>query len=67
MLSLWTYYGYPVCEYEGRNVDEMRYEAGMEMGRNDDQEVDFVSAVPDSGIGMALGYAEGKGVPYRRG
>lgn len=64
---LWTYYGYPVCEYEGRNVDEMRYEAGMEMGRNDDQEVDFVSAVPDSGIGMALGYAEGKGVPYRRG
>jgi amidophosphoribosyltransferase len=64
---LWTYYGYPVCEYENRNVDEMRYEAGMEMGRNDDQEVDFVSAVPDSGIGMALGYAEGKGVPYRRG
>ncbi|MEZ3464990.1 amidophosphoribosyltransferase [Muribaculum intestinale] len=64
---LWTYYGYPVCEYEGRNVDEMRYETGMEMGRNDDQEVDFVSAVPDSGIGMALGYAEGKGVPYRRG
>ena len=64
---LWTYYGYPVCEYEGRNVDEMRYEAGMEMGRKDEQEVDFVSAVPDSGIGMALGYAEGKGVPYRRG
>jgi amidophosphoribosyltransferase len=64
---LWTYYGYPVCEYENRNVDEMRYEAGMEMGRNDDQEVDFVSAVPDSGIGMALGYAEGKGVPYHRG
>ena len=53
-----------VCAF---NVDEMRYEAGMEMGRNDDQEVDFVSAVPDSGIGMALGYAEGKGVPYRRG
>lgn len=64
---LWTYYGYPVCEYEGRNVDEMRYEAGMEMGERDPQEVDFVSAVPDSGIGMALGYAEGKGVPYRRG
>ena len=64
---LWTYYGYPVCEYEGKNVDEMRYETGMEMGRIDDQEVDFVSAVPDSGIGMALCYAEGKGVPYRRG
>lgn len=64
---LWTYYGYPVCEYEGKNVDHMRYDSGLEMGRNDDTEVDFVSAVPDSGIGMALGYSQGKGVPYQRG
>ena len=64
---LWTYYGYPVCEYENRNVDLMRYDSGLEMGKNDDTEVDFVSAVPDSGIGMALGYAEGKNVPYKRG
>ncbi len=64
---LWTYYGYPVCEYEGKNVDTMRYDAGLEMGRKDDTEVDFVSAVPDSGIGMALGYSQGKGVPYQRG
>ena len=26
---LWTYYGYPPCEYEGRNVDEMRYDNGF--------------------------------------
>ncbi len=64
---LWTYYGYPVCEYENRNVDLMRYDSGLEMGLDDDTEVDFVSAIPDSGIGMALGYAEGKGVPYKRG
>ena len=64
---LWTYYGYPVCEYEGKNVDTMRYDAGLEMGKKDDTEVDFVSAVPDSGIGMALGYSQGKGVPYQRG
>lgn len=64
---LWTYYGYPVCEYENRNVDLMRYDSGLEMGKDDDTEVDFVSAVPDSGIGMALGYAEGKKVPYKRG
>lgn len=64
---LWTYYGYPVCEYENRNVDFMRYDSGLEMGKADDTEVDFVSAVPDSGIGMALGYAEGKNVPYKRG
>lgn len=65
---LWTYYGYPVCEYEGRNVDEMRYKAGKEMGKSDTQhDIDFVSAIPDSGIGMALGYADGKKVPYKRG
>jgi amidophosphoribosyltransferase len=37
------------------------------MGENDDVEADFVSAIPDSGIGMALGYAAGKGIPYKRG
>ena len=64
---LWTYYGYPACEYEGRNVEAMRYDSGVEMGKNDEVEVDFISAIPDSGIGMALGYAQGKGVPYQRG
>ncbi len=64
---LWTYYGYPVCEYEGRNVDEMRFHCGATVGEQDPTEVDFVSAIPDSGIGMALGYAEGKKVPYKRG
>ncbi len=64
---LWTYYGYPVCEYEGRNVDEMRYKCGKDMAATDDTTVDFVSAIPDSGIGMALGYAQGLGKPYRRG
>lgn len=64
---LWTYYGYPPCEYEGRNVDVMRNTLGRIMGKRDDVEVDFVSPVPDSGIGMALGYAEGKSVPYHRG
>lgn len=63
---LWTYYGYPVCEYEGRNVDEMRYASGCAMGEEDATDADFVSAIPDSGIGMALGYAEGKKVPYKR-
>ncbi|MCM1518296.1 MAG: amidophosphoribosyltransferase [Pseudoflavonifractor sp.] len=64
---LWTYYGYPACEYEGRNVDCMRYDSGLEMGKTDDTPVDMVSAIPDSGIGMALGYAQGKKVPYQRG
>lgn len=64
---LWTYYGYPACEYEGRNVESMRYDSGLAMGKIDDTPIDMVSAIPDSGIGMALGYAQGKGVPYQRG
>lgn len=64
---LWTYYGYPPCEYEGKNVDIMRTTLGQRMGERDDVDVDFVSPVPDSGIGMALGYSQGKRVPYLRG
>lgn len=65
---LWVYYGYPVCEYEGKNVDQVRYDCGMAMGEKDnDIQPDFVSGIPDSGIGMALGYAAGKRVPYKRG
>ena len=64
---LWTYYGYPACEYEGRNVEQMRYDAGLNMGKEDETEVDCVCAIPDSGIGMALGYSQGKGIPYQRG
>ena len=37
------------------------------MGIHDDVEADYVSAIPDSGIGMALGYAKGRGIPYQRG
>lgn len=64
---LWTYYGYPACEYENRNVDQMRYDSGMMMSRDDGTDIDFVSAVPDSGIGMALGYSQGINKPYQRG
>jgi amidophosphoribosyltransferase len=63
---LWVYYGYPVSEYEGINVDDVRYNGGKEMAKTDALEVDYVSGIPDSGIGHALGYAEGKNVPYKR-
>lgn len=64
---LWIYYGYPVAQYEDINAEEVRYQLGLAMGHNDDIEADFVSAIPDSGIGMALGYSAGKGIPYKRG
>lgn len=63
---LWVYYGYPVSEYEYKNVDAARYASGLAMAKRDKVEADYVSGIPDSGIGMALGLAEGKGIPYRR-
>lgn len=63
---LWVYYGFPVSSYEGKNVEEVRFNSGFLMGENDSTDIDCVCGIPDSGVGMALGYAEGKGVPYHR-
>ncbi|MDR0796011.1 MAG: amidophosphoribosyltransferase, partial [Tannerella sp.] len=63
---LWTYFGYPTSEYEGINVDTARYTNGMIMAQRDTVEADFVAGIPDSGIGMALGYSDGKRIPHRR-
>lgn len=63
---LWVYYGFPNSCYEGRNVEEVRFTSGLKMGQQDTSEADCVCGIPDSGIGQALGYAEGKGIPYHR-
>lgn len=63
---LWVYYGFPTSCYEGKNVEEMRFQCGYKMGKSDCQDVDCACGIPDSGVGMALGYAAGKGVPYKR-
>ena len=63
---LWVYYGFPVSCYEGKNVEEVRFQSGYKMGKKDEYDVDCVCGIPDSGVGMALGYAEGKGAPYHR-
>ena len=62
---LWIYYGFPATSYEGMNVDHARRNLGRLMGQQDDLKADLVSPIPDSGTSMALGYAEGAGIPYR--
>ena len=64
---LWIYYGFPTSSYEGKNVEEVRFETGRVMGKEDPTEVDTVGGIPDSGNGMALGYSAGHKVPYVRG
>lgn len=63
---LWVYYGFPTSDYEGRNTEDVRNYIGYAMGKEDPTEVDCCCGVPDSGIGMAIGYSEGHNTPYRR-
>ena len=68
---LWSYYGYPTSNYEGVNVEAMRYRNGaaiaerdMEQGRS--MEIDYVGGVPDSGTPHAIGYANRTKLPFAR-
>ena len=68
---LWTYYGYPNSNYEGVNVEVMRYRNGEIMARDDKKrglagDVDYIAGVPDSGVPHAIGYANECGKPFAR-
>ena len=68
---LWTYYGYPNSNYEGKNVEVMRYRNGEIMARKEMEagtmpDVDFVAGVPDSGLPHAIGYANQSHKPFAR-
>ena len=59
---LWSYYGYPNSNYEGKNVEVMRCRNGEIMARDEIAngtfpDVDYVAGVPDSGVPHAIGYA----------
>lgn len=59
---LWTYYGYPTSNYEGVNVEMMRYKNGHIMAKHDMEtmdisDIDYVGGVPDSGTPHAIGYS----------
>ena len=63
---LWVYYGYPSANYEGVNVEQMRYNCGKLLARRDNVEADVVAGVPDSGTAHAVGYANESGIPFSR-
>jgi amidophosphoribosyltransferase len=63
---LWVYYGYPASNYEGINVEVVRYKCGSYLAKNDNLHIDFVAGIPDSGTGHALGYASEAKVPFTR-
>ena len=68
---LWSYYGYPNSNYEGINVEVMRYKNGAIMARDEKErgtlpDVDYVAGVPDSGVPHAIGYANQSGAHFAR-
>ena len=68
---LWSYYGYPTSNYEGINVETMRYRNGVILAEHDKEihghlDIDSVSGVPDSGTPHAIGYSNGSRLPFTR-
>ncbi|MBE6538703.1 MAG: amidophosphoribosyltransferase [Ruminococcaceae bacterium] len=68
---LWSYYGYSTSNYEGVNVETMRYRNGEIMAETDEKkgitkEIDYACGVPDSGTPHAIGYANKSDVPFAR-
>lgn len=63
---LWVYYGFPASDYLGVNAEAVREECGRRMGAKDPTEADCACGIPDSGVGHALGYADGRQIPYQR-
>ncbi len=63
----WIYTGFPSSNYEGINTEIVRERCGKALAKRDkDIEIDFVSGIPESGVGHALGYAMESGKPLRR-
>ena len=68
---LWSYYGYPTANYEGINVEAMRYRNGRILCENDrkagrHEDIDYICGVPDSGTPHAIGYANACDIPFAR-
>ncbi len=68
---LWSYYGYSTSNYEGKNVEVMRYKNGEIMAQHDKEQgrmegIDYVCGVPDSGTPHAIGYANASEIPFAR-
>ncbi|NHW89377.1 MAG: amidophosphoribosyltransferase [Archaeoglobales archaeon] len=60
----YIYFARPDSVIDGVSVYRARSEMGKILAEEAPAEVDFVSAVPDSGITAAIGYATRLGLPY---
>ena len=63
----YVYFSRPDSTLWGRNVHQVRKELGRQLAREYPVVADLVIAVPDSGVGAALGFSEASGIPYDLG
>ena len=60
----WVYTANAASIIDGLSVDIARRNLGAALARNYPVDADVVAAVPNSGIGHAIGYAQESGIPF---
>ena len=63
----WVYFARPDSIIDGKEVYKLRKNIGMKLAEEQPVDADVVVAVPDSGRGHALGFAERSGIKYEEG
>ncbi|WP_316572893.1 amidophosphoribosyltransferase [Neobacillus sp. YIM B06451] len=63
----YIYFSRPDSNLQGINVHTARKNLGKRLAMEAGIEADVVTAVPDSGVSTAIGYAEASGIPYELG
>ncbi|RDU34677.1 amidophosphoribosyltransferase [Neobacillus piezotolerans] len=63
----YIYFSRPDSSLNGINVHTARKNLGKRLAMEAGIDADVVTAVPDSGVSTAIGYAEASGIPYELG
>lgn len=63
----YIYFSRPDSNINGINVHTARKNLGKQLAAEFPVDADVVTGVPDSGISVAIGYAEATGIPYEMG
>jgi amidophosphoribosyltransferase len=59
------YTGFPASDYYDENVQNVRIKNGKLLGEGEQQTLDIISGMPDSGKFHGIGMAEKLGIPFR--
>ena len=63
----YIYFSRPDSFLNGKNVYQCRKEFGIQLAKESKTKADLVTAVPDSGMPAAIGYAEESKIPFELG